>query len=327
MEQTTDPIPPQVSQLMTLDDAVAALVAGMPAPVQKFVTGTERTRVTMALSKKYALHVDQAGEFERAFIFMLLGISTPEEFVVSLHEAEIPPEAVNGLIEDVNKEVFMRLRDEERAQIAPVVSFRSQPPKPVVSPPSLSPPHPPLPSAPRLAPIPTYSLLPSHDEPAGPPPHFVNVLKAPRAPKQVPPPSMLPGQFPEPSAPRSVTRSPEHREATQPRVEQPTNATTRILHTMARDMEALKSGADPYQIRRPGPAFEPTPNLPKEHADVSTAPAPVVPTLRAESERVTQPLYAPAPVNPLPRIPEPTDVAIRTSLKEYGNDPYREPVQ
>jgi len=118
---------------MDVDQAVATLMQDLPAPVQAFLMSEERARVMRDVAQKHGLHVDQAGEFEQAFLFMLLGISTPEEFVSSLTAAGIPQETVNGLAADVNERVFMPLRNAERT--ATETPRKEPAPKPTPMPP------------------------------------------------------------------------------------------------------------------------------------------------------------------------------------------------
>lgn len=93
----------------------------LPQPVQNFLSGPDRNRVVIELSKKYNLHVDQAGKFEQTFIHMLLGVSSPEEFVDALTKANIPAESVRGLAQDVNEQVFLPLRKAEQAGTPAIV--------------------------------------------------------------------------------------------------------------------------------------------------------------------------------------------------------------
>ncbi len=136
--------------------AVSSLMQDLPKPVQDFLASEERGSIVRELSNKYSLHVDQAGEFERAFLFMLLGISKPEEFVSSLSNIGLSQEVINGLATDVNTQVFMKLRDSER---------RPTPTKPApLPPPSLNyEPSAPttLPGSPIPAPMPTPTQTPT----------------------------------------------------------------------------------------------------------------------------------------------------------------------
>ena len=98
-----------------LDVEIATVFKDLPKPVQGFLLSEDRGRVARELSQKYSLHVDQAGEFERAFILMLLGVEKPEEFVSSLSAAGLTQDVINGLAADVNERVFIPLREAERA--------------------------------------------------------------------------------------------------------------------------------------------------------------------------------------------------------------------
>ena len=165
-EQTT-------SQEVDINEAVATLLRELPKPVQDFVTGPERARVALSLSQKYKLHADQAGEFEHAFMFMLLGVSSPEEFVNSLTRAGILPETVRGLITDVNEQVFVPLRKAEQGSVpastvpvsAPAPLAPVQPvPAPTLAPAPIPVPVP-VPVAPRTAPV-SVSSAPTQPAPA-----------------------------------------------------------------------------------------------------------------------------------------------------------------
>lgn len=85
----------------------------LPKVVRDFLTSAERDKVVLDLTNKYHLHADQAGEFERAFILMLLGVERPEEFVASLSATGLTSDVINGLASDLNERVFIPLRNAE----------------------------------------------------------------------------------------------------------------------------------------------------------------------------------------------------------------------
>ncbi|MES2994501.1 MAG: hypothetical protein V4681_00470 [Patescibacteria group bacterium] len=287
---------------MSVEDAIATLVAELPKPVQEFITGSERARVVLELSKKYGLHADQAGEFERAFIFMLLGISSPPEFVVSLREAGISPEKVNGLVEDVNKDVFMRLREEERR--GSDTGSKDLVPATIAAPVAKEIPIyvAPAPAAPHPSPmIPVYSPLPAV---SAPPSYIEKAIEKPVAPKQVPPPQILPGQMPERPVPPPPNPAPTPAVSIPMPEAQPLDTNARVIHTMARDMKALKDGVDPIRVAHPAPPAWVAAEAPRPQVAAS-----VPPTTQPAPER------------------ESPEAAMRTHLKQYGVDPYREPMQ
>ncbi len=163
---------------LSLNSALATLLQDLPKPVQDFVTGPERSRIALSLSEKYSLHVDQAGEFERSYIHMLLGISSPEEFVDTLTKAGLPPETVRGLAKDVNEQVFVPLRKAEQAppapkqEVSPVLPGTSLPVPPPV-------PHR-VPTPPLVAPPSVNQAPPAHPYIYGVPPmpqHVIYMLQ------------------------------------------------------------------------------------------------------------------------------------------------------
>lgn len=162
---------------LSLEVAVEALLQDLPKPVQDFVTGPDRSRIALSLSEKYQLHLDQAGEFERSYMHMLLGISSPEEFVDTLIKAGIAPETVRALANDVNEQVFVPLRKAEQVpQRTPVA------PAPGATLPGSSVPvPPPIPHRPEPAPlVPPPSLVPP---PAPQMPHYMYMQ--PHMPQQM----------------------------------------------------------------------------------------------------------------------------------------------
>jgi hypothetical protein len=154
-------------------DAIATLMSELPKPVQDFITGPDRARIALALTQKYRLHADQAGEFETAYIHMLLGISSPEEFVDTLTRAGISSEDVRGLVTDVNEQVFMPLRRAEQG------STSTPAPQP----------------APRAA-MPAQ-ILPGSSEPVPSP----TPARTAEAPVQTPPQAGAPYMYPVPQMP------------------------------------------------------------------------------------------------------------------------------
>lgn len=287
----------------TLEQSIAQLLSKAPAPVRKFILN-DLSVATQRLMERYKLHVDQAGVLEAELLIMLVGQSKPEDFVRALVDAGIANETVQAIVGDINTEVFKRIREEEREQPQENQLMTESTyigPKPPVA----------------RAPVPIYSPLPASSAPSVPP-------------SRVEPPPNLPGQMPEPTRP---VPPPPHIEvpapvaAPQPAKEAPVpqqDPHNRIIHTMARDMEAVKSGVDPLRVAHPAPP---------SWAEAQTKPAPVVPPPpvvppQPQVEHPAPPI-APSSIPPAPAVheaPHPQE-ALRTHLKQYGVDPYREPVE
>ena len=94
-------------------ESVSQLLAQAPAPVRSFVLN-ELPATTERLMQRHSLHVDHAGVLEAELFLLLVGQSTPAELVKGLTDAGIDQEKVRAIVEDVNTEVFIRLRTEEQ---------------------------------------------------------------------------------------------------------------------------------------------------------------------------------------------------------------------
>jgi hypothetical protein len=100
---------------LSFDEKIALLEEELPVAIQNFLHSSERDSISLKLSQKYNLHADQAGAFERAYLYMLLGVNSPEDFVRDLQEAGIPSETIKGLTADINELVFKKLQQQELA--------------------------------------------------------------------------------------------------------------------------------------------------------------------------------------------------------------------
>lgn len=258
---------------MGVNEAVGSLMQELPKPVQDFLKSDERDTVARELAAKYQLHVDQAGEFERSFILMLLGVMRPEEFVTTLTQAGLTQDIVNGLAADVNARVFMRLRDAERGQATPV---------------------PPAPKKPAPLPPPSLDYQPA---------------VAPTLPGS---PVAAPMPVPTPLAPIAQEMAP---------VPQAIIPQQHFVHSMP--------NAQPQSGWHPAAAvhiFVPTHNT--QHPQ--TAPVQqaheVIPTYTQAPEPA-----APVPVPPVERVAPvyvpPAAALMPQAKKEFGSDPYREPIK
>jgi hypothetical protein len=157
-----------------IKDAVLTLMQDLPKPVREFLLSNERAAVARDLSSKYRLHADQAGEFEQAYLHMLLGIASPEDFVTALKKTGLDTETINGLAADVNERVFMRLRDAEREAAVPQAPTQKPAPLP---PPALDYP---APAAPTLPGSPVAAPMPAASEPTATPAPILEATPAPQ---------------------------------------------------------------------------------------------------------------------------------------------------
>lgn len=283
----------------------------LPEPVRAFLVADDFGIKIQRIVQPYNLHVDTIGVLSESTSYMLMGLMSPSQVLGELATAGVDSDTAQKVLAEINEKVFKPIRQQLQDQGTVQTPAKPKPEQKVSKPveQTLPPNNGPVPN--RI-PVPIYSPLPVSSTPSVPP-------------TRVQPPPNLPGQMPEPPAPRPVPPTPHIEVPTPPApvnvTEQPapqSDQHARIMHTMARDMAALKSGADPLRVAHPAPpAWAEAPNKP---APVVPPPAPVVPPQPQASKPVQT--VAPAELE----APQPQD-ALRTHLKQYGVDPYREPVE
>lgn len=294
---------------LPLEEQVAFLMEDLPLPIRKFLQSPERDAVSLRLTQKHGLHADDAGAFERAYIYMLLGVFTPDEFVQELRESGLGEATIRELAADVNEQVFKKLRQEEREEGPVPAIYRSAPSAPQVPPMQIGE----RPAVPEN--LPGQDELPQWAAPA-PKPEAIQYSAPPQPPappvvfhtppQPIPPP---PAQQPAPQTP--VQSTPIYSSAPQQQSWAPA-AGLPYARTMAGDMErAMRGEKSPVAPMPSAPSSQP-PHQVEQHPPASPIPA------------VWQrPSTAPIHRTPINRLSSP-DAPI---TKEYGNDPYREPVE
>jgi hypothetical protein len=177
----------------TLEESIKQVMQTLPPVIRNYLAQGKYSVVAQNLMATYSLHIDQGGILEREIMLLLMGIENPAEFISALvEEAKIDPQTVNKIVQDVNEQVFIPLKEAEmksdEVKAEPLV--KSEMPK--VSPPS-----------PATLPSPSVDdekLLEDHEEPSivldeandlvslG-----INKIPFPIKPKVVSPPENLPG--------------------------------------------------------------------------------------------------------------------------------------
>lgn len=164
------------SNAVTLEEALAAVVQDLPRPLREFVLSERRNQIARDLTAKYHLHIDQAAEFENAYLQMLLGVSRPDEFAATLSKAGLGSDVINGLAADLNELVFIPLRNAELRPETPVQPVPAQRKPEPLPPPALDyQPAQTLPGSPVPVPAPApVSTLPAAVPVAAPVQHIVH---------------------------------------------------------------------------------------------------------------------------------------------------------
>ncbi len=329
------------------DKGVQEILHLLPLPLRTYVIKEGYTPVVRSLMTKYSLHVDQGTVLEREVLFLLLGIDNPDVFMETLvEEGGFDQEMLPGLMEDLNEQIFIPLRQEMEhgtgtaGEAAPApqapVEHLSIPvgmqPAPVLPNPAVGAPLSPLPPP---APIPTFPPPPRPpqfaasnyipDHPLGtyaPPP------QSPSYPNQEsgnlssymhtvapPPPPHIVNKIP----PQPITA---HTAPPTPPVTEKPLDTGHLL----KDHEELSPSFKPAQQAAEGMAHIAFDALSKK------VPSPLAPSAAPTSQNL--PGTLPAMAVPTGRsLPRPIFVSgvkgpatTMTTPRSYSVDPYREPI-
>ena len=177
------------NQEPTFDQDLSTVVSQLPPPVRAFFVSGKVETVAKNLMLKYQLHIDQGAVVEREIILLLLGLKDPAEFTKALaEEAKLDQQTVNGIVQDINTQIFIPLREEEMKgggmKTSPAIGIPQviKPAAPSGTPPShfhlqnkiAPPPRPAMPPPPRpplkaaegaAKPMDSRKLLEDHEEP------------------------------------------------------------------------------------------------------------------------------------------------------------------
>lgn len=99
----------------TLESDIKELMKEVPPPIRAFFASGKVETVAKSLMLKYQLHIDQGAILEREMILLLLGLKNPTEFVQTLlEEGKLDNQTINDIVQDVNAQIFVPLREEVR---------------------------------------------------------------------------------------------------------------------------------------------------------------------------------------------------------------------
>ncbi len=190
-----------------------------PKMVQDAVTNPVTQQVLSEISGRYALHIDVSGLLEKLTSYTLIGYIGPQDFFRELQASGVSEKEAREIMDEINKKIFMPLRDAERKE-APEAMTPAPAPKPV------SAPRPAVPSTPSSLPPravlptrPVINLLEDHEEPSIHFPPLPSVIPQVAAPAPVSAlaqasiprseaivqPQNLPGSFPPVPVPETAT--------------------------------------------------------------------------------------------------------------------------
>lgn len=141
----------------TLEESIQQVLPTLPPSVQDFFQQGKLGETARRLTERYMLHIDQGAILERELMAALLGVKGPDEIAEALYEdLPISKQTVQDIIADLNKEIFVPLREEMRkgGNIPAVPQARVNTPAPNYSAPR------PQVANPTIAPLPPKMVMP-----------------------------------------------------------------------------------------------------------------------------------------------------------------------
>lgn len=334
-----------------LQDLLVRGYDSAPPHIQKFIQDGKVGAFVMSVQGSAQLHADVADDVSNQILLTLLGVLSPAELPDTLKkEVGLSDAQIATILNEANKTIFIPLRDElsknqpskdegdteiPEGRFEPLEEIPERKPLPSPTQPKSSIPAPSY--APPVAPQTPSGPLYDFSQPAGP----IQSAPAPSVMTSapVPPPAPTPVAFtPAPQNPPVPVVLPEPTPVMASEAMEPQRPTMR---TMVSDVEQMKHGQAPHAYMRGSvptftqtPVSQPVPTMaPRETASVPSSqpthtpppaihvtPPPYIPPV------AQPPSQTPVPTHP-PRRPEPTAEEVTHSLKQYGIDPYREPIE
>ncbi len=325
----------------TFDESVNQVMQTLPSVIRAYLVQGKHTAVAKNLMMKYGLRIDQAGVLEQEIILLIMGVDNPDEFTqVLVKEAKLNQQTISDIVQDVNAQIFVPLR-QEMMKSGTVTA--PQPPRPQI-------------------PTPRPMATPSATEP---PRYFHLENKLPLAPRAIPevrpspaipkvePQIPQPAPFPQPPRPSLAPSIGEPRPAPAqvPFVAKqiPSAPTQPSVNIFNAGPKVVPQQPPPMPVRPPISNIAPLPPkivLPRPMLPIGEQPSALrpmnIPHRSAAETPLQQALRTVLPPANLPGAMPPADIVseVRPSPtipkvepqssptpKTYSADPYREPVE
>ncbi|HVB19823.1 MAG TPA: hypothetical protein VNF51_00845 [Candidatus Paceibacterota bacterium] len=98
----------------TLEESIRQVIRTLPPVIRAYFAQGKYTIIAQNLMAKYGLRIDQGGVLEREIMLLLMGIDNPDEFIqVLAEEAKLDQKTITNIVQDVNTQIFVPLREEE----------------------------------------------------------------------------------------------------------------------------------------------------------------------------------------------------------------------
>lgn len=115
----------------------------LPVDIQKAIASNDLAQKFTAIANKNSLHIDQNGALQNETLLVMLGIEPAKDYVGNLErELEVSRVQAQSIAEDINKEIFMSIRqslqkiqaENEAAEEIQIEEKKAQPPTPQTQP-------------------------------------------------------------------------------------------------------------------------------------------------------------------------------------------------
>lgn len=116
---------------------IAEKVASLPKSVQDYIFSPEMEAALQRVGQKHQLHIDKLGLLETEVVDVMIGATEPENFVPYLVDTlEIDQQQANAIAQDVNTELFEKVRAYMRGDaVPPAQTPQVEPVRPYIPPP------------------------------------------------------------------------------------------------------------------------------------------------------------------------------------------------
>jgi|GEM_PF-4076334 len=277
----------------------------LPIGVRSFIVDGSVAPVVQDLGRTYSLHVDVIGKLEEQATYMLMGLTSPAEVLGMLVLADVPSDVAKAILQELNIRIFIPLQKHMRENPSEGEPEGAKQVEVQQSTPMFESARPKTPPAAPQVPVPslvsTQNLQTAEPVSAAPVANPQNLYVKPDSPAlQVPTSINNPAPVPPPVM-------------TQPAV-----------RTMAQDMEYAQG----HELTQPSPVYQNQPSIqdvpqPAPTSVPSSVPqSPPAPAQQASTQTYPPPAMAPVRLTPVDRMHTGAPIT-----KEYGSDPYREPIE
>src|SRR3989344_4305185 len=97
----------QDTREQTLAESAKEIMATLPPVARAYLISGQPSSAVKTLTTRYGLSTDQGGVLERELMLLIMGIGSPQEFVLQPKvEADLADETIRGISNDLERDIF-----------------------------------------------------------------------------------------------------------------------------------------------------------------------------------------------------------------------------